>query len=275
MGKFMNERLNNFFKKQSLNNKIGHAYLIANTSFEDIYNDLNIILSNYIFKNSIDLKDNQDVIFVNPENDVIKKNQILELKSFLKSTSQISGKKVYIINHTEVLNASSANSLLKLLEEPEKNIFAFLITTNINGVLKTIKSRCQIIFLSTEENKILNSENEDIYNEALQLVELIEKYKNSYFPYVYQSISKKGDKNHTKSLLENLINIYNEILKIKLLGLNSDYTNLKLKNISSLMSEPDIIRKLIIINRFLIDTNYNLNNSLFYDKFLIELGGMK
>ena len=60
----MNERLNDFFKKQSLNNKIGHAYLIANTSSENIYDDLNLILSKYIFNKIVDLKDNQDVFFL-------------------------------------------------------------------------------------------------------------------------------------------------------------------------------------------------------------------
>ena len=69
--------------------------------------------------------------------------------------------------------------------------------------------------------------------------------------------------------------IYNEILKIKFLGFNVDSFNPKLKDISLLINENDIIRGLIIINKFLIDINYNLNNSLFYDKFLIELGGMK
>lgn len=271
----MNERLNDFFKRQSLNNKIGHAYLIANTSSENIYDDLNLILSKYIFNNIVDLKNNQDVFFLKPENDIIKKNQILELKSFLNSTSQISGKKVYIIDRAEVLNSSSANSLLKILEEPEKNIFAFLITSNIDGVLKTIKSRCQIIFLSTEKNKTINCENDDTYNAALQLVELIHKHKISYFPYAYQLISKKNDKNYIKNLLENLMGIYNEILKIKFLRFNVDSFNPKLKDISLLINEDDIIKGLIIINKFLIDINYNLNNSLFYDKFLIELGGMK
>ena len=271
----MNERLNDFFKKQSLNGKIGHAYLIANTSIKNIYDDLNLILYKYIFDDRIDLIENQDVFFLKPENEIIKKNQILELKSFLTSTSQISGKKVYIIDHVEVLNASSANSLLKILEEPEKNIFAFLITSNIDGVLKTIKSRCQIVFLSTEEKKLLNCENDDIYNEALQLVELIEIHKISYFPYAYQLIHKKGDKNHIKNLLENLMKIYNEILKIKFFGLNDDYLNSKLKNVSMLMNEPDIVKRLIVVNNFLIDVNYNLNSSLFCDKFLIELGGMK
>lgn len=271
----MNERLKSFFKKQCLNDKIGHAYLIANTNIESIYDGLNFILSKYIFKTEIDLNDNQDVFFLKPENNIIKKNKILELKSFLKSTSQISGKKVYIIDHAEVLNASSANSLLKILEEPEKNIFAFLITTNIDRVLETVKSRCQIIFLSTVENKILNFENNDTYNEALNIVELIEKHKISYFPYVYGAITKKGDKNHAKNLLENLIEIYNEILKIKILDLNITSLDSRLKNVFPLMSKSDIIKKLIIINKFLIDTDYNLNNSLFYDKFLIELGGMK
>ena len=88
-------------------------------------------------------------------------------------------------------------------------------------------------------------------------------------------MNKKGDKNHAKNLLENLIEIYNEILKIKISDLNITSLDSRLKNVFPLMSKSDIIKKLIIINKFLIDTDYNLNNSLYYDKFLIELGGMK
>ena len=45
------------------------------------------------------------------------------------------------------MNDYASNSLLKFLEEPEKNIYAFLISSNVMKVLETIKSRCQLIML--------------------------------------------------------------------------------------------------------------------------------
>ena len=42
------------------------------------------------------------------------------------------------------LNQSSANALLKFLEEPEEGIIGILLTNKADGVLPTIYSRCQV-----------------------------------------------------------------------------------------------------------------------------------
>ena len=273
----MSEKLVKIFNNLNLNNKIGHAYLIANTNLESVCEELKEVLYKFIFNNTdyIKLNENKDVFILEPENQIIKKNQIQELKLFLNNTSQISGKKVYIIDHAELLNASSANSLLKTLEEPENNIYAFLITSNIEKTLKTIKSRCQIIFLSSEENKDLKYSDNDFYEEALNIIKIIEINKEKCFPYVYQLIVKKNDKKYMNELLENFIKIYEQCLKYKISGLNINSDSTMIEEISSLVSNSEIMKKLIIINKFLADLNYNLNNSLFIDKLLIELGGKK
>ena len=43
------------------------------------------------------------------------------------------------------LNKSASNALLKILEEPRPNNFLILISHNLNRVLPTIRSRCQIV----------------------------------------------------------------------------------------------------------------------------------
>ena len=64
---------------------------------------------------------------------------------------------IYIIKNCEKLNSSSANCILKFLEEPEDDIIAILLTDNINMVLPTIKSRCQILnFKNNNSNKMKN-----------------------------------------------------------------------------------------------------------------------
>ena len=62
------------------------------------------------------------------------------------------------------MNSAAANSILKFLEEPQDNIIAILLTTNIDKVMPTIKSRCQIISLfNNEEN--MNDIEDIIYQE--------------------------------------------------------------------------------------------------------------
>ena len=63
--------------------------------------------------------------------------------------SSISGeKRVVIIQNCENFNASSANALLKNLEEPKYDITYILTTNQPRSILATIRSRCAIYTLS-------------------------------------------------------------------------------------------------------------------------------
>lgn len=53
--------------------------------------------------------------------------------------------KIYILKNAESLGTSAANAFLKTLEEPSKNVCFILLANNVNNVLPTIASRCQII----------------------------------------------------------------------------------------------------------------------------------
>lgn len=50
--------------------------------------------------------------------------------------------KVVIVDKVDDLNKSSANALLKILEEPPKNTFVFLVADSLGKALPTIRSRC-------------------------------------------------------------------------------------------------------------------------------------
>jgi DNA polymerase-3 subunit delta' len=55
------------------------------------------------------------------------------------------GRKVAILHDADYLNEEGANSLLKTLEEPPPDAILFLIATNEQRQLPTIRSRCRII----------------------------------------------------------------------------------------------------------------------------------
>jgi len=77
----------------------------------------------------------------------IKVDQVREVTQFLTKTSQQGGYKLVIIEPTEAMNGSSANALLKSLEEPSGNTLLILVCHNPSSVLPTIRSRCQIRLL--------------------------------------------------------------------------------------------------------------------------------
>lgn len=67
------------------------------------------------------------------------------------------GKKVYIIDEAHVLTTDAQNVLLKLLEEPPPNVCLILCTTKPDGLLDTVRSRCQLypfVELSPEDIKV-------------------------------------------------------------------------------------------------------------------------
>ena len=82
-------------------------------------------------------------------------DQIRELKYHLSQFPLFGGYKVAIIRGADDLNINSANSLLKLLEEPSKRTIIILIVKDIDNLPQTIVSRCQVLqFLPVATNKI-------------------------------------------------------------------------------------------------------------------------
>jgi DNA polymerase III subunit delta' len=122
-------------------------------------------------------KINPNLIIISPEIEekkgkIIKKDikieKIRELEHNL-SLSAYGGKyKIAIIDEAERLTNASQNALLKTLEEPPQKAIIILVTSDINKIIPTIKSRCVIkkfnLIGEAEIKKILKegSDEEDI-----------------------------------------------------------------------------------------------------------------
>ncbi|WP_146621409.1 DNA polymerase III subunit delta' [Enterococcus florum] len=121
-----------------------------------------------------------DVVEVAPEGQTIKVDQIRALQSELAKSGFETVKKVVLIHEAEKMNTSSANSLLKFLEEPPANFMIILETQALGKILPTIRSRCQIIHfqgLSAEQLKEqLITQNQLSHKTA----ELLANLTNSY-----------------------------------------------------------------------------------------------
>ena len=154
-----------YIEKIMISNKLSHAYLIetedSSTEFPLVLLFVKMILcpleinkcdklncSKCNVCRLIDEKNFPDFEIIEADGNQIKKNQLLELKDEFQKTSLIGKRRVYVIKDAEKLNPSSANTILKFLEEPEENIIAILLTRNRYQVLDTILSRCQILALN-------------------------------------------------------------------------------------------------------------------------------
>lgn len=93
----------------------------------------------------IDSNDFTDLHVISPDGQSIKIDQIRELIESFATTGFESRKKVVIIHEAEKMGAAAANSILKSIEEPERETFIFLLTNNENRILPTIRSRTQLV----------------------------------------------------------------------------------------------------------------------------------
>lgn len=94
-----------------------------------------------------------DLMWIKPEEGAqsIKVAQIRDMMDFTVNTSQQGGRKVIILTPADVMNANSANALLKNLEEPSGDCVYLLVTENPAFLLATIRSRCSRIQVSPPE----------------------------------------------------------------------------------------------------------------------------
>lgn len=63
--------------------------------------------------------------------------------------------KIYIMNEGEKMTPQAQNALLKTLEEPPAYAVIIILTTNLNGLLSTILSRCIVLNMKPVEDKLV------------------------------------------------------------------------------------------------------------------------
>tara|TARA_B100000579_G_scaffold185121_1_gene150905 strand:+ start:1808 stop:2806 length:999 start_codon:yes stop_codon:yes gene_type:complete len=101
-------------------------------------------------------------------------DQIRNIEKFVYQSSFSNLPKFILIDSADELNNNSANSLLKILEEPTKNTYFFLISHQISLILPTIRSRCfKFNFLNPNKDiftEILNNFDDGIEQSELNLL---------------------------------------------------------------------------------------------------------
>ncbi len=86
----------------------------------------------------------ENVLFIEPSGQNIKVDQAREIIEFL-NLSNFGRNRVIIIDQANLFNPQAANSILKILEEPSENVFFILIAPEAESMMRTIRSRSQVI----------------------------------------------------------------------------------------------------------------------------------
>lgn len=96
-----------------------------------------------------------DFKFLQVDGKYFKIEQIASLQEACSTRPKISDRKVFLIPCAHKMTSAAANSLLKTLEEPSDYVTIFLISENLNQILRTIRSRCSVVsFKALKEDDV-------------------------------------------------------------------------------------------------------------------------
>lgn len=110
----------------------------------------------------IDISQHPDIEIINKKNENIKIDEVREIIYSSIESSFNSPKKIFILCGIENLRKESSNALLKILEEPPKNVYFILLSRTLN-IIPTIKSRTIKFHLSGMNNEELGVSKEIYY----------------------------------------------------------------------------------------------------------------
>jgi DNA polymerase-3 subunit delta' len=154
----------------------------------------------------------------------IEISQIRNMINYTNKSSFNNKEKIILLDNLEYLNNNSINALLKIIEEPNDNIFFILILDNNKDVLSTLKSRCLKFNLFLSNKKSIEVTNKIINDNIIDLINIdLLNYYNSPGDYI------------------NLLMFANSI--------NLDLKNINLKNFLILLIDNNYYKKDIYIKK--------------------------
>ena len=180
---------------------------------------------------------------------IIKIDDVREVVSFLSKKSFNDNWRVVIVDSADDLNNSSANALLKILEEPPHKSILILLSHNPGKLLPTIRSRCAHLSLSslkeTEVQSLIRRYLPDLSEKEVKGLAQISKgsigraikYAQNNALELYENIQKICFNHQANSAL--MIDLATEV------SLNEDYWDLFCELICRFMRDtlPEVSNK--------------------------------
>ncbi|AGF46895.1 DNA polymerase III subunit delta' [Candidatus Kinetoplastibacterium desouzaii TCC079E] len=147
----------------------------------------------------------------------IRIDQIRDIIPWINITPYRNNKKIIIIYKTNNLNIVSSNALLKIIEEPPPNVIIIIVADYLEGILPTIISRCQRIYLPIPNNNIsLDWLNKNNVNNSKEWLSFTGGAPINAFYY-----SKKRD-NPCHIWIKNLLDMLSNDIKVPIYSILED-----------------------------------------------------
>ena len=292
-------------------NKLSHAYLIDANHYDKSFDFVLAFVKAIFCRNNheeldedcklchlIDNNNYSELKIVETDSSVIKKEMVLELQSDFSRLSLEGKYRIYIIKDCDKMNKQASNCLLKFLEEPTEGVIAILITNNVNKMLSTIISRCQIIRLNNvvslsnvstlenfasvccaDQNGILEFINDgakqELINSVVDFLDYFEEFGLDIMIYLKSMwYNKFLNREDTRYGILLMLYFYYDLLKCKL-GFSNYFFFFFFDIIDKCVNNnsiDNILKKIEIVNYGYEMLSYNLNLNLLLDDIIIRLG---
>lgn len=251
-------------------NKLAHAFLLESNDTEKCYLDVLEFIKNICREKIVEgidtdvLIDNNSLpslIVIEPDGQNIKKEQILDMMEKFSTKPIYTENNFYVVRNAERFNGSSANTLLKFLEEPEDNIIGIFITNNKETVINTIRSRCQLFSVYYDFDIDSKLDDEVLTDVKLYLNNI---YKNNE-DILY-------NRTHMSGLYKERIDweIFFRTMLYYLKDCIASNRKDKIEMVKSI-SQDNLVKIIVYIEEIIKFIKSNCNIDLVLDKFVIEM----
>jgi len=268
--------LTNLYDKKILPNKMLFTGRKGSGKSTLAYHLINYILSKneknpYIIKNSqIDSENksykliknqihpNFHLIDLKKDKKIIEINQIRQMIDYSNKSSFNDSPRIILIDNLELMNSNSINALLKIVEDPNYNIFFILIHNSNKKIYNTLKSRCIPFKVNLTFKQSVNIANDLLNKDIMNLLNIeLMNYYNTPGDFI----------NLINFSVENNLDLSNYNLKNFLLFLINE--NFYKKN-NFIKSNILIFIELYFLKIFMLNPNKNSIIS-FYSSFLKKI----
>lgn len=256
----------------------------------------------------VESRNHPDVHWIEKEGQSIKNEQIDYLRKEFAYSSLESTRKIYIIDDAQTLTNQAANRLLKFLEEPLIETTAILLTDNVQAIIPTIRSRCQLIdlkpldtnllqkkmmesSLSEQESRLMSAitynidealelNADETYQEIIRISKgmleaIVNNYENRYI-YLHQNwLNKITDRTETDYGLDLLLLGFKDILYMQMGKEESlvffNKTDHILKKSVQHFSKETLLQNMRALLQAKQKLKQNVNPTLLMEQFVLQL----
>ncbi len=206
-----------------------------------------------------------DFMVISPDGASIKNAQVESFQEFVFIRPFESAHKIIVFDEAHLMTDRAQNRILKVLEEPPSYAVFLFLTHQVETMLETVKSRCQIIQVKDDQ---INNVDQDMNEKAVELIKGIEKQDAGrvleYGVYLKQIKPQISDfLNLLSSILRDIM-IFRETSNYQLIT-DANFSILNYKDLLFRVSKSISRRKNVELIGLIEEVDQKLKSNMNYD----------